>query len=343
MLFRNIHEARAFIDERMPSLDANKKAIMRDVSRGDADMRVGKLREALGTDIFDAVTLDASHNSLQKGYGTVPDHWREIASVVSLSDFKSRNSTALSGLSNPLAVAQNQPYGEVPLIDEKVTYAPSKYGNIIRLSLEAMANDEMGAFQTLVEKQGAAFKNGLNEYVLGTLFDDAPACDYDTVALFHSSHANVQTSSALSLSTVESALKILAVQTGRKGEQIYAYPTKLAVHPALAITAANILNSTAVVGGSSAGPASNAIAGLNLGLLVSPHLNAVTAGTQWYLLSNIPVVEVGFLNGRTEPEVFMEPENTGGAFNTDSIAWKFRLVYGGDVIDHRGAVRSTAP
>ena len=38
-------------------------------------------------------------NQLQKGYGMVPDHWREIASVVSLSDFKSRFSTALSGLS----------------------------------------------------------------------------------------------------------------------------------------------------------------------------------------------------------------------------------------------------
>ena len=92
------------------------------------------------------------------------------------------------------------------------------------------------------------------------------------------------------------------------------------------------------MGGSSAGPASNAIAGLNLGLLVA----APERGDCWYAVVSAlehPGCRSRLVDSRTEPEVFMEPENTGGAFNTDSIAWKFRLVYGGDVIDHRGAVR----
>ena len=61
-------------------------------------------------------------------------------------------------------------------------------------AFEAMANDEMGAFRRWL-RSGALRSERSERNTFSARYSTTPACDYDTVALFHSSHANVQTSS----------------------------------------------------------------------------------------------------------------------------------------------------
>lgn len=340
MAILTVAKARKFLEQEMPRLDANKKAMLRDIREGNMDMKVGHLREALGSAVFDAIGLDASHNALQEGYGEVPQDWRNFVQIRSTTDFKTINSSALSGFANPLEVKENAPYTEANLVDQKISYNIAKYGHILRLSLEATMNDEMGAFQRKVRDMGNAFANLLNESIIGVIIDGSATFDVDSTALFHANHSNLNTSSALTLSTVETAVAKLMNQTGRNSEKIYLRPKGILCSPSLMMQAAEIVSSTQKVGGSSTVPLDNAVARLGLGYVVSPHVDSVS--TSWYLFSDKPCVEIAFLNGRTEPEVFMEPDNTGGTFYNDSIAWKFRLPFGADIIDYRGMVKSTA-
>lgn len=342
-MIRNIREARACLKAKSGSLSNRQKWILEEATHGGIDMKLGVLREAIGSDVFDALTLDASHNSLIAGYNEVPDQWRPFAIAKATSDYKTVNASALSGIANPGVVGELQEYPEAAQLDEKVSYPIQKRGQLLRISMEAKAMDALGALNQEAAILGRGFKTGLNEFVIGTLIDDNPTCDYDAVALINSSHSNTTTATTLNEDNLQTLAALVLNQTGRKGEQLYLNPTILLVPPKLAYTAQALIKSALLVGSTTAEKlqgAANPFLGNFTDVFVSPHVNGFS--TTWYYVfspSN-PVVEVSFLNGRQEPEIVMEPENTGSSFSRDAITWKGRFPYGGDVIDHRGIARS---
>lgn len=62
----------------------------------------------------------------------------------------------------------------------------------------------------------------------------------------------------------------------------------------------------------------------------------------WYLVASpdqLPMIEVGFLNGREEPEIFVQDQETvGDRFNKDVTTYKVRHFWGANPMDHRGFV-----
>ena len=66
-----------------------------------------------------------------------------------------------------------------------------------------------------------------------------------------------------------------------------------------------------------------------------------TTAYQWYLLADpaqIESIEIGFLNGREEPELLVQDNPTAGAvFTNDAISYKVRHIYGLGWLDYRGA------
>jgi hypothetical protein len=60
--------------------------------------------------------------------------------------------------------------------------------------------------------------------------------------------------------------------------------------------------------------------------------------TEWYLVgdpSQFDTVEVGFLNGKKEPDLFVQDGNLGTAFERDQIRYKVRIVWGKAILDYR--------
>jgi hypothetical protein len=56
-----------------------------------------------------------------------------------------------------------------------------------------------------------------------------------------------------------------------------------------------------------------------------------------------PTLEVGFYQGRQDPELFTQADpSVGSVFNADKITYKIRHVYSGTVLDHRGLYRGNA-
>jgi hypothetical protein len=54
----------------------------------------------------------------------------------------------------------------------------------------------------------------------------------------------------------------------------------------------------------------------------------------------LPVLEVGFLDGQEEPELFVQDQPNGGSmFSNDKLTYKIRHIYGGTVLVDGEAVR----
>src|SRR5205807_6517287 len=68
-----------------------------------------------------------------------------------------------------------------------------------------------------------------------------------------------------------------------------------------------------------------------------------TDTNDWFLEADpamVDTIEVGFYQGRQEPELFVQNDPAvGSVFNADKITWKIRHIYSGTVLDHRGFYR----
>lgn len=57
--------------------------------------------------------------------------------------------------------------------------------------------------------------------------------------------------------------------------------------------------------------------------------------------AQIESMELGFLNGREEPELIVQDQpSRESVFTNDAISWKVRHVFGGGWLDYRGAFGS---
>ena len=61
-----------------------------------------------------------------------------------------------------------------------------------------------------------------------------------------------------------------------------------------------------------------------------------TDGNDWCTVADpmvLPVLEIGFLDGREDPELFVQDQPNGGSmFSNDKLTYKIRHIYGGTVL-----------
>lgn len=64
----------------------------------------------------------------------------------------------------------------------------------------------------------------------------------------------------------------------------------------------------------------------------------------WYTAADpadIPGIEIGFLDGKQEPELFVQDSPTvGSMFAADKLTYKLRHIYGGAVCDYRAFTKA---
>jgi len=258
---------------------------------------------------------------------------------VSATNFKDRNAFQLGSFADLEEVKPGERYPESIFSEQKISYEIKKYGRSFAVPFESMTDDDLQVLGNVVERFGASARRTLEKYILSTLIDSDPTI-YDGLSLFDSSHSNdLGSGHALSYSNLASAIQKMKEQTDLDGNPLALEPRYLVVDPSNEITAREILRSTAEPGASNSGEY-NALANA-LELIVSPF---VTTG-RWYVIADprlFDTIEMAFLNGRREPEVFQESANSGAEFEADIYRWKVRHVYGGAILDYRDFVRGMA-
>ena len=305
----------------------------RDLS--DALSESHRLMESLTTASFDQILADSITRRMLKEYSR-PDlnSWRQICEVVAISDFRTQRRMRFGGYANLPTVAQGASYAALTSpTDEEATYTPAKRGGTEDLTLEMIKNDDVGAIRRIPIRLGRAAAQTLHEFVFDFLATNPLI--YDALALFSAGHNNIG-SAALSSASLMAGRNAMMKQTElNSGKRLAIRPRFLVVPIDLEETAFQLINSERVVGSANNEP--NFIKALGLNLIVVEYW---TDTNNWYLVADpadVPTIEVGFLEGREEPELFVQDqESVGSMFSADKITYKIRHIYGGAVMDYRG-------
>lgn len=269
--------------------------------------------------------------------------WRAIvSSIVPVNDFRTQRIDRLGGYGVLPTVNQGQPYQ--PLTspgDEEVTYAITKKGGTEDLTLEMIANDDVRAIGNIPKLLGLAAAQTLYNFVWDFLATNPTI--YDSLALFHATHTNT-TAVALSQSNLSTLRQKMRDQTayGNTTNILSLVPKLLIVPNELEELAFQLTTSAVAVPSTPAGPSDTPNLHSGMQHLVVDYL---TDANDWFLIADpnlCPTIELGFYQGRQEPELFTQSDPTvGSMFNSDKLTYKIRHIYSGAVLDYRGFQRGT--
>jgi hypothetical protein len=257
------------------------------------------------------------------------DVWRNACEIVPISDFRSQERTRFGGYGDLATVAQGAAYlAMTSPTDEKATYTPAKRGGTEDVTLEMIKNDDVGAIRRIPVKLARAAKRTLAKFVLD--FVRTNPTIYDSVAFFHATHNNLG-STALSAAELGVARTAMLKQTEPgSSDRLGIGPSHIWGPPDLQETMWNLFQR-----------------GTNLDKTFVQNMN-LTVNPVWYWtdtndwatsadVNDIPGIEVGFLDGQQEPELFVQDNPTvGSMFTNDKLTYKIRHIYGGAVKEYRG-------
>jgi hypothetical protein len=322
----------------------------------------GLFRESLTRSDFPLLTGDVIDRMMLARYREFPSPWRRFMKVTNnLRDFRTVRRIAVDGAEGTWNAQDEDEELEYATMSETgYTYAPKKYSKGVKISFEALMNDDLDAFTTAPDRLGRGGARTISKFAT-QLYVGASG---PHATLYSVGNANIVTSNpVLSVAALNTAFSILGTKTDSDGEPIYIEEAILVVPPQLRVTANNIMNQVTVdmtnTGGASGQTVrvNNWIVG-NLELVIDPYIPVVASSangaTSWFLFADPnngrPAVEVGFINGFNEPQLYQKMADTmrvGGAvdqmagdFSTMSQEYKGVTAFGGSRLDPKATVGS---
>jgi hypothetical protein len=288
-------------------------------------------REAISASTFGDTLGDSITRAMIRLYGASDAYtdWRWMCDVVPITDFRTQERTRVGGYGNLATVAENGAYPDVNSpTDEKATYAVTKRGGVETLSLEAIANDDVGLIRRIPQMLATAAGRTVFEFVYDFLRSNAVI--YDTKALFHADHANIGTAALDEDSFAAARLRMKQQTEKDSGKRLGITLKHLVIPSELEQVAYDTfvrfqnLDKTFVQSR-------------------SPTVHVVdywTDTNNWFAAADnaqVPLIEMGFYGGNEDPELFVQDTpNQGSLFSNDQIKYKIRHIYSGAVRDYRG-------
>lgn len=302
-----------------------------------------KLTEAMDSTTFGEILGDSITRRMVAEYAMGPQAmWRGvIADVVPVSDFRTQRRMRFGGYGNLTTVSQGAPYPSMTSpTDEEATYSPAKRGGTEQITIEMIANDDVGAIRRIPTKMARAASQTLYEFVLDFMRTNATI--YDSTALAAAGHGNNISTTALSASQISALRLAIKNQTDMSSGKKIGLAARLLWVPneleelAFQITGADRAVPDSSLAGSAAPAAPNFIRAQGVRPIVVDYW---TDTNNYWLTTDVgqtPMIEIGFWGGE-EPQLFVQDQpNAGSLFSNDAITYKIRHVYGGGVLDFRG-------
>ncbi len=296
----------------------------------------GRLTESIASTTFAEIMGDSISRAMLREYGMPGiDFWRPLVDVVPKRDFRVERRIRMGGYGDLPAVLEGNPYVALASpTDEEATYNISKRGGTEDLTLEAIANDDLGTIRRIPRALGRSAARTLHKFVFS--FISTNPVIYDGLALFVAGHNNIGAGALTGASLSAGRLAMMRQsEYGTGGEKLGVQPKYLVVPPELEQLAYELTTTDREVG--TANNTVNFARTFGLQIVVVPWLADTN---NWYLVANpadIPTIEIAFFNGREEPELFLQDSPTvGTVFSNDKLTWKIRHIYGGAVLDFRG-------
>lgn len=230
--------------------------------------------------------------------------WDTWCAEGTATDFKDATMLSLSDAQDLKLVLEGEFAKKVTFNERKQTIAVNTYALRFGMTYQMMRNDDLSAFTQIPALFGASAKR-LPEILVYLLLESqsgtGPTMGYDSLALIHTTHANLLTGAALSYAAAQAAVTSMRKQVGFGKDKtiLNINPSFVIVPPALEFTA-RLLFQNQYAPGTTAD--ANLIQNLMRPVIV-PRLSA--SATRWWVAGERgnASIEVRFLDGQRTPRI----------------------------------------
>jgi phage major head subunit gpT-like protein len=289
------------------------------------------------TSDFPLLFSNLAAKTLDAAYQEEPQTWAPLARQRNLPDFKNASDLVVAGDLTPELLGEGGEYKAGTLREAQHTWKLATYARKIRVTRQAIINDDLSALETVPDMLGRGFRR-LESNIVWALITGNAVTSADGLSLFNAAHNN---SSAQTITTAgfNAAKKAMRKQADIAGNTINLIPGYMMVPTDLEATALQFLDpngfmATARTGDN--GPVTVQSAGVSL--IVEPRLDG--SATTWYLAASTGSVEgivYGYLAGEEGPTV-----TTNEKRDPDGVELLARFDFGAAVKDYRGFFRAAA-
>lgn len=317
-------DARPYMGYRMLELAAERAGLGRDV-RDPTDI----LRAAHSTSDFPLVLEAASNKILLERYQVQAPTYQAIAKRRDLRDFKQTKLLRIGDFPTLKEYTENGEIQAGTINEGRETVILASYGRIVRISRQAIVNDDLGAFDEVFGNLGTVislFENATFFTMKGTV---GPTLA-DGKAVFHSGHGNLAGSgTVIDVTNLSAARAAIRKQTNLDGANLNLTPKILLVGPDKETQAEQIVAPLVPAQNSNVNPFSGKLQIVTEGSI---------AGNAWEVYADpaiAPVWAYGYLADAPGPRVLTEEP-----FNVDGIAMRVTLDFYAGATDYRGGYRN---
>ena len=287
-------------------------------------------------DIGDILS-SVANKFLLDGFFSVERTWRNICAVRNVSDFKTVTSYRLVGKDQYELVSPGGELKHGTLGEEKYTNRADTYGLMLSIDRRDIVNDDLGAITTVPRKLGRGSGLKINDVFWGAFLNN------DTFFTAGNGSYLVGADTPLSIDGLTKAEVAFMDQVDGDGKPIGIMPAIVLVPTALSALGTQLFKSLELrdTTANQKFPIANPHQG-KFRVEVSRYLaNSQYAGHSakaWYLLSepsDLPVIEVAFLNGQESPTI----ETAEADFNVLGVQMRGFHDFGVSLQDFRGGVK----
>ena len=289
------------------------------------------------------ISTASANKFLAAGFNSVESGWREIAAIRPVTDFKTYTTYALTGGFEYDEVGPGGELKHATVGETTYTNRAKTYGRIFAVTYEDIRNDDLGALTQVPMKLGRGAALKLNTVFWTEFIDNA--------SFFTSGNGNYiegatpsTNDSRMNIEGLTRAETAFLNQTDPDGNPLGVVPSVLLVPNALNATANQLMNSTEVRDTTTstnygvANPHAGKYRVVRSSYLSNANFTGYSA-TAWYLVaspSELPVIEVAFLDGRDTPIV----ESADADFTNLGVQFRGVFYFGVAKQERRAALKS---
>lgn len=299
------------------------------------------LRHALSAGDFPGLLGDSLSKAMRYGQEMEAASHRAWCAVTEASDFRALSRVILGSAPDLKQVAELGEYTNGPLVEDKTTLVPKKFGRVVSISWESLLADNLGAFVGMGRSFGQAAMRVEADEVYSALISDSLAGPElaDGEALFAVSRknsviVNTGTGKPLTAAALGAARAKLRRQTNTGGGLLN-LSARILIVPPERESEAEVLVAASSIHTQSAGVDAATPAWISSLIVVAePRL---TNTDTFYLVADSSVIgtgEIAIIGGEPTIEEIEEKRS-------DKISWKVRHAFAAGFTDFRGIVKGT--
>jgi HK97 family phage prohead protease len=301
------------------------------LSDGERDAQI-ILRAANTTSDFPLLLEAAANKLLLARYQTAMPTYRAIAKRRDLTDFKTTKLLRVGDFPTLLAYQEDGEIKAGTINEGRETVILGSFGRILRLSRQAIVNDDLGAFDDVLGSIGSMvsrFENASFYAMKAVNSGNGPKLA-DNVNLFNAAHGNLAgAGAAVDVTTLGAGRAAMRKQVDLDGNPLNIAPAIILNGPDTETAIEQFLAPIVAADNTKVNPFSSKLAQIT---------EASMTGNGWELYADpnvLPVFHYGYLADAPGPRVM-----THEPFNTDGLAFRVTLDFYSGATDYRGAYRN---